>query len=136
MKTLPVGQRKGEYGNTSTWLRAVLPCSISFPSLYVGTRGVSVFYHYCILGKKILWKLNRFVKKLLWLGASNDNIRESRITVKDKTKTCQNRKLISCMLVAVPTCMMTMKCTPKVIIFTGKAMYLYCMHHCAKYLNV
>lgn len=90
MKTLPVGQRKGEYGNTSTWLRAVL--SISFPSLYVGTRGVSVFYHYCILGKRILWKLNRFVKKLLWLGASNDNIRESRIMVKDKTKTCQKQE--------------------------------------------
>lgn len=42
---LPVGHRKGEWGNISAVLRAVLLCSISFPSLYRLTRGVYVFPH-------------------------------------------------------------------------------------------
>jgi len=92
METLPVGQRKGKCGNISTWLRAALPCSLSCPSLYIDTRGVSVFHHYCALGKRILWKLNIFAKKLLFLGASDGNIHESRIMVKDKTKTCQKQE--------------------------------------------
>lgn len=62
------------------------------PLSFVGTRGVSVFHHYCVIWERIIWKFNIFAKKLLWLGASHGNIHESRITVKDKTKTCQEKE--------------------------------------------
>lgn len=63
MRTLPVGQRREEWGNVSAVFRAALLCSISFPTLYRGTGGVAVFHHSCVLGKRILQKLNIFAKK-------------------------------------------------------------------------
>lgn len=41
-----------EWGKISTVLRAALLCSISFPSLYRGTRGVSVFHLLMCTGEK------------------------------------------------------------------------------------
>lgn len=53
-----------------------------------------------------------------------------------KERFVRNREVISCMWVAVPPWMMSMKHTPEVIIFIGNSMYLYSTHHHAlKYLD-
>lgn len=79
----------------------------------------------------ILSKLNIFTKKLLCLGTPNDNMHESWIPGKDKTKSCQKQGAFVLHASGAGNVCDAMKFAPEVIVFIGEATYLYCIHHSA-----